>query len=111
MEITEQDIRNNPGVEISEIKEVKSHYHFHKLSSVTLSSHTLHCTFAVDLDPASIFYTPLENDAAPVREFDLCSVDGVDSSIEEKEVEIMPDALAVKVGDSLIPTVLIFASS
>lgn len=73
--------------------EEKSQYHFHKLSSATLFSHTLVCTFAIDPDPSSIFYTPLERGAAPVREYEI---------EEGGEVELMPDALAVRVGEKYI---------
>jgi len=86
MKVTEQDKLNNPGEDPEQITEVKSQYHFHKLSSVTLSSHTLTCTFVPDVDPSSIFYTPEECNKAPVREYKIN---------EEGEVEIMPDGLAV----------------
>lgn len=74
-------------------EEEKSHYHFHKLSSVTLSSHTLICTFAPDPDPSSIFYTPLENNTSPVREYKID---------EEGDVSIAPDGLAVRIGEKYI---------
>jgi hypothetical protein len=113
MEITEEDKRNNPGVDEHTIQAVKEQYHFHKLASVSfIPPHTLHCTFQVDTDPASIFYTPLEDGTAPVREYDVSKIEGVVSSkVEKEKIEIMPDGLAVRVGDHLIPTVLIFASS
>lgn len=113
VKVTEQDLQNNPGVDPEEIAEVKSHYHFHKLASVSLHHHTLICTFAIDPDPSSIFYTPLERGAAPVRFFDLKDFDGVDGvvdSIEEGEVEIMPDALSLRVGDHYIPSEEIFGA-
>lgn len=94
MKVTEQDKLNNPGVDISEIKEVKSQYHFHKLSSVTLSSYTLICTFAPDSDPSSIFFTPEENNKAPVREYEVGNVEG--------DVSITPDGLAVRIGEKYI---------
>lgn len=88
MEITEQDKLNNPGVDLEQIAKVKSQYHFHKLSSVNPNHHTLHCTFVPDPDPSSIFYTPLEDGAEPVREYNI---------YEEGELEIMPDGLAVRI--------------
>lgn len=74
-------------------EEEKKKYHFHKLSSVTLSSHTLICTFAVDTDPSSIFYTPFEDGKEPVREYKI---------EEEGDVAITSDALAVRVGEKYI---------
>lgn len=93
--VTEEDIQNNPGVAPEQIAEVKSQYHFHKLASVSLHHHTLICTFAVDSDPSSIFYTPFEEGKEPVREYEV--VEGI-----EGEVELMPDALAVRVGEKYI---------
>ena len=93
VQVTVQDIANNPGVAPKQIAEVKSHYHFHKLSSVTLNHNTLICTFVPDPDPSSIFYTPEESNKAPVREY----------AVEERgEVELMPDGLAVRVGEKYI---------
>lgn len=95
--------------------EEKHKYHFHKLAYVSLQNHTLICTFTPDPDPSSIFYTPLERGAAPVRFFDLKNFDGddveeMDRSIEEKDVEIMPDALSVRVGDHYISSEAIFGA-
>lgn len=107
--VTQEDLLNNHGVSPQQIAEVKSRYHFHKLSSVTLNHSTLICTFASDPDPSSIFYTPFEEGEAPVREFCIDEVldggDGVssgDGRIEEKDIEIMPDGLAVRVGEKYI---------
>lgn len=111
--VTQEDLLNNHGVSPQQIAEVKSQYHFHKLASVSLHHHTLICTFAPDPDPSSIFYTPPERGVAPVRFFDLEDFDGVDGvvdSIEEGEVEIMPDALSVRVGDHFIPSETIFGA-
>lgn len=99
--VTAEDLHNNPGVAPKEIAKVKSQYHFHKLSSVTLSFHTLTCTFLVDLDPSSIFYTPLEDGKEPVREY---RIEG------EGKVEIMPDALAVRVGEQYISSEEIYTA-
>lgn len=95
VKITKEGLLNNPGVDPKQIAKVKSQYHFHKISSVTLSSHTLICTFAPDSDPSSIFYTPFEEGKEPVREYEV--VEGI-----EGEVELMPDALAVRVGEKYI---------
>lgn len=92
--VTQEDLLNNHGVSPQQIAEVKSQYHFHKLSSVTLSSYTLICTFAPDSDPSSIFYTPLENGVEPVRLYEVGEIEG--------EVELMPDGLAVRVGEKYI---------
>ena len=86
--VTQEDFLNNPGVSPSEIAEVKSQYHFHKLSSATFTHHTLICTFQIDLDPSSIFYTLPENGSAPVREYEVDSIG---------DVEILLDGLAVKI--------------
>lgn len=102
MEITEQDKLNNPGVDEHTIQAVQEQYHFHRISSASLSGSILHCTFVPDPDPSSIFYTPLERGAAPVREYRI-------EGIEEK-VEIAPDALAVKVGETLISSETIFST-
>lgn len=91
--LTDEDLLNNPGVEIDTIAEVKSQYHFHRISSATLNHHTLTCTFAIDTDPSSIFYTLPENDAEPVREYE---VEG------KGDIEITPDRLSVKIGEQLI---------
>lgn len=101
--VTAGDLLNNPGVAPEQIAEVKSQYHSHKLSSVTISSNTLICTFLVDPDPFSIFYTPLEEGKEPVREYRI-------EGIEEKDIEIAPDALAVKVGETLISSETIFST-
>lgn len=99
MEVTEQDKKNNPGVDEATIQYIKAQYHFHKLSSVTLHDHTLHCTFLVDTDPVSLFYTPLERGAEPVRDYDVSKVEGVE---KEEKIKIMPDGLSVRVGDQYI---------
>lgn len=101
MEITEQDKRNNPGVDEATIESVKEQYHFHRISSVSLSGSVLHCVFAVDEDPTSIFYTPLEDGAAPVRNYEVGEVG---------EVKLMPDGLGVRVGKQYISSEEIFAS-
>lgn len=93
VQVTVQDIANNPGVAPKQIAEVKSHYHFHKLSSVTLNHNTLICTFVPDPDPSSIFYTPLENNTSPVREYKIN---------EEGDLSITPDGLAVRIGEKYI---------
>ena len=103
MEITEEDIRNNPGVDINEIKEEKSKYHFHKLASVTLSGSVLHCIFQVDTDPTSLYYCLPEGGFPPVREFYIGnSVDG--------EVVVMKDGLSVRVGEQYFSSEEIFSS-
>lgn len=110
LHITAEDLFNNPGVDEQQIAEVKSQYHFHKLSSVNLTHHTIICTFAPDSDPSSIFFTPEENNKAPVREFCIDEVldggDGVDcgdcADEEKVKIEIMPDGLAVRIGEKYI---------
>lgn len=99
--VTQKDLQNNPGVGINEIKEVKEKYHFHKLASVTLHHHTLICTFQPNLDPTSIFYTPLERGVAPVREYKI---------EEEGDVELMKDGLGVRVGEQYISSEEIWAA-
>lgn len=94
MEITEQDKLNNPGVSLEEIAKVKSQYHFHRISSVSLSQHSLICTFQIDDDPTSLFYTPEENGKEPVRKYKI--------ETEDKTPQIAPDALSVNVGEQLI---------
>lgn len=91
--VTQEDLHNNPGVDINEIKKVKEKYHFHKLSSVILNHNTLICTFSIDPDPSSIFYTPLENNTSPVREYKIN---------EEGDLSITPDGLAVRIGEKYI---------
>lgn len=93
MEITEQDKLNNPGVDEHTIQSVKEQYHFHRISSASLSGSVLLCVFAVDEDPSSIFYTPLENNTSPVREYKI---------EQEGDVSITPDGLAVRIGEQYI---------
>lgn len=105
MNVTKDDIRNNPGVSPEQIAEVKSQYHFHKLSSVTLHDHTLICTFALDEDPTSLFYTLPESGSSPVRLFDVSKWSKFIDGIEEKQpnnITIAPDSLAVIIGDEII---------
>ena len=94
VKITKEDLLNNPGVDIGTIAEVKSQYHFHRISSVSLSQHSLICTFQIDPNPSSIFFTPEENGKEPVREYTIETV--------PKTIEITPDGLSVKVGEQLI---------
>lgn len=101
--VTQKDLQNNPGVDPEQIAEVKSQYHFHRISSVSLSGSVLHCVFAVDEDPASIFYTPLEDGAAPVRRYE------VEAGREEK-IEIMPDGLSVRIREQYISSEEIWPS-
>lgn len=107
MKITEEDKRNNPGVDEATIQTVKEQYHFHRLASVSLHDHTLHCTFQVDTDPTSIFYTPFEEGKEPVREY---VIDGVDGGVDAADVVVLKDGLSVRVGEQYISSEEIFAS-
>lgn len=94
MEITEQDKLNNPGVDEHAIQTIKEQYHFHRISSASLSGSVLFCVFAVDEDLSSIFFTPEENNKAPVREYEVGNVEG--------DVSITSDGLAVRIGEKYI---------
>lgn len=79
---------------VDEVEKIIAQYHFHKISSATLSSHTLLCTFQLDPDPTSIFYTLSEGGKEPVREY---SLDGFDGSVD---VRVSPDGLGVFISSS-----------